>query len=90
MLEPAAYGAAVCFGPNTKNFREISQRILAADAARVVRNTSELSAFLGKSLTDPAWRGELGKRARQLVTAQRGACRKTVDLLVQLIEEPRS
>ena len=90
MLEPAAYGAAVCFGPNTKNFREISQRILAADAARVVRNTGELSAFLGKALTDPAWRGELGKRARQLVAAQRGACRKTADLLVQLVEQPRS
>ena len=90
MLEPAAYGAAVCFGPNTKNFREISQRILAADAARVVRNTGELSAFLGKSLTDPAWRGELGERARQLVTAQRGACRKTADLLEQLIGDPRS
>ena len=90
MLEPAAYGAAVCFGPNTKNFREISQRILAADAARVIRNTGELSAFLGKSLTDPAWRDGMGERARRLVMAQRGACRKTADLLAQLVEQPPS
>ncbi len=87
MLEPAAYGAAVCFGPNTKNFREISQRILAADAARVVHNAGELSSFLGKSLAEPAWRGELGSRARQLVLSQRGACRKTVDLLSRLAEK---
>ena len=90
MLEPAAYGAAVCFGPNTKNFREISQRILAADAARVIRDGGELSAFLGRSLTDPAWREELGARARQLVISQRGACRKTADLLAGLVEKPRS
>ena len=90
MLEPAAYGAAVCFGPNTKNFREISQRILAADAARVVRDADELSSFLGQSLADPVWRGELGSRARRLVLSQRGACRKTVDLLSRLAEKTES
>ena len=88
MLEPAAYGAAVCFGPNTKNFREISQRILAADAARVVHDAEELSAFLGKCLTDPAWRAGLGERAQRLVVEQRGACRKTADLLARLVGEP--
>src|SRR5207344_3013030 len=34
MLEPAAYGAAVCFGPNTKNFRDIVAALLDANAAQ--------------------------------------------------------
>ncbi|GAF72732.1 unnamed protein product, partial [marine sediment metagenome] len=29
MIEPAAYGAAVCFGPNTRNFRDIVAALLA-------------------------------------------------------------
>ena len=28
MIEPAAYGAAVCFGPNTWNFRDIVAALL--------------------------------------------------------------
>ena len=36
MIEPAAYGAAVSFGPNTWNFRDIVAAMLAHDAAVVV------------------------------------------------------
>ena len=36
MIEPAAYGAAVCLGPNTRNFRDIVAAMLAAEAAVVV------------------------------------------------------
>ncbi len=83
MLEPAAYGAAVSFGPNTKNFREISQQMLRAEAALVVRSPEELTAFVGRCLNRPQWRAELGDRARRLVIAQRGACSKTAALLTQ-------
>ena len=36
MIEPAAYGAAVSFGPNTRNFRDIVAAMLAREAAVVV------------------------------------------------------
>ncbi|HEV3341952.1 MAG TPA: glycosyltransferase N-terminal domain-containing protein, partial [Pirellulales bacterium] len=36
MIEPAAYGAAVCFGPNTRNFRDIVEQMLCERAAVVV------------------------------------------------------
>ena len=53
MLEPAAYGAAVSFGPNTWNFRDIVAALLAADAAVVVqrcsRARSRSSAAVSKS-----------------------------------------
>lgn len=81
MLEPAAYGAAVCFGPNTKNFKEISQRILRCGGAKVVRNGAELNSFVGQCLTDPDYARELGNSAADLVVSQRGACKKTVDAI---------
>ncbi|MDZ7617676.1 MAG: glycosyltransferase N-terminal domain-containing protein, partial [Patescibacteria group bacterium] len=44
MIEPAAYGAAVSFGPNTRNFRDIVASLLACDSAVVVANRDELTA----------------------------------------------
>ncbi|OHB78881.1 MAG: hypothetical protein A2W31_01155, partial [Planctomycetes bacterium RBG_16_64_10] len=46
MIEPAAYGAAVSFGPNTWNFRDIAASLCAAQAAVVVRNQDELTRFV--------------------------------------------
>mgnify|MGYP003338992210 CR=1 FL=1 len=43
MIEPAAYGAAVSFGPNTWNFRDIVAALLARQAAVVVRSGDELA-----------------------------------------------
>ena len=40
MLEPAAYGAAVLFGPNTWNFKDIAESLLSLQAARVVRGVA--------------------------------------------------
>ena len=33
MIEPAAYGAAVVFGPHTWNFKDVVRRLIDADAA---------------------------------------------------------
>ena len=53
MIEPAAYGAAVSFGPNTWNFRDIVAALLAADAAVVVHDADELEAFVRRASTIP-------------------------------------
>ncbi|MBX7167210.1 MAG: 3-deoxy-D-manno-octulosonic acid transferase [Pirellulales bacterium] len=84
MIEPAGYGAAVCFGPNTRNFRDIVAQLLAADAARVVQDERQLAAFVRRALDDPSWATALGQRAQRFVVAQAGATRSTVDLLGQL------
>jgi 3-deoxy-D-manno-octulosonic-acid transferase len=86
MLEPAAYGVATCFGPNTWNFRDIVAQLLAVDGAAVVRDEAEFAAFFQRALADPAWATAMGQRARQLVLAQQGATKRTVGLLAGLIE----
>ena len=85
MLEPAAYGAAVSFGPNTWNFRDIVQQLLAADAAVVVADGPQLTQFVRRSLAEPKFRAALGRGPEQLVQSQLGATRRTVDLLDGLL-----
>jgi len=82
MLEPAAYGAAVCFGPHTRNFRDEVARLLDADAAVVVPDGPALTAFVGRCLAEPVWAADLGARAAALVAAHRGATATTARLIL--------
>lgn len=86
MIEPAAYGAAVSFGPNTQNFRDIVRALLQRDAAIVVRDGPELTAFVRKCLEEPAWAAALGQRAQQLVLEQRGATDRTMQLVAEILQ----
>lgn len=90
MIEPAAFGAAVAFGPCTHNFRDIVERLLAADAARVVRNGDELRDWLHGCLSDLNASRSMGARARQLVESQRGATQMTVQRLLSLLRPVHS
>jgi 3-deoxy-D-manno-octulosonic-acid transferase len=85
MIEPAGYGAAVLFGPNTWNFKDVVELLLSHDAALVVRSGTELTARLEELLADPARAAALGDRARELVTTQRGATARTVELLERML-----
>jgi len=87
MLEPAAYGAAVCFGPHTRNFRDEVARLLAADAAVVVADGPALTAFVARCLNEPAWAESLGHRAAALVASQRGATAATARLVLETLGE---
>jgi 3-deoxy-D-manno-octulosonic-acid transferase len=85
MLEPAAYGAAVLFGPNTQNFRDIVEQLLSRRAALVVSSGCELTEAVRGFLRHPARGKALGDSAREFVASQQGAAAKTVDLLLRTI-----
>ena len=84
MIEPAGYGAAILFGPNTQNFRDVVELLLADDAARVVRDAADLAQALAECLADRNGAQAAGSRAQKLVLAQQGATARTVDLLAGL------
>ena len=44
MIEPAAYGSAVVFGPHVWNFKEPARRLIECGAARQVKDAAELDA----------------------------------------------
>jgi 3-deoxy-D-manno-octulosonic-acid transferase len=85
MIEPAAYGVAVSFGPNTRNFRDVVASLLAANAAVVVHDADELESFVRRSLDEPAWAAAFGARAQAFVQTQLGATARTVALLETLV-----
>ena len=85
MIEPAAYGAAVCFGPNTKNFRDIVEMMLRDNAAQVVHDQREMEQFVRRCLEEPDFADQLGTNAQNLVQRQVGATQKTLELLQALI-----
>lgn len=90
MLEPAGYGSAVCFGPNTRNFEDIARRLIDADGAVRLAEPAELTRFVARCLEHPPAADGLGRQARQVVAAHRGATEKTVQQLGRLLEEQAS
>ena len=85
MIEPAAYGAAVSFGPSTRNFRDIVAALLGAGGAQVVQDGEEMTAFVRRCLEQPAFADQLGAAAARFVASQLGATGRTVDLIEQLV-----
>jgi 3-deoxy-D-manno-octulosonic-acid transferase len=89
MIEPAAYGAAVVFGPHVWNFADTAGRLLEARAARQVADAEQLELALCRLLEDAAERRRLGAAARAFVLRQQGATERTVALLGQMLTARR-
>lgn len=81
MIEPAAYGVAVTFGPNTWNFKQIVTALLQHQAAMEVKTKEEWLAVTLRLLGDPVERQALGQRAKDFVLRQQGATQRTIELL---------
>jgi len=88
MIEPAAYGVATSFGPNTQNFRDVVAALLSVNAAVEVADGAELTDFVRRCLEDANHATALGRRAQSFVVAQRGATARTLNLLFPLIDSP--
>lgn len=85
MLEPAGYGAAVCFGPNTDNFRDIVQELLRADAARVVEDAESVSDFVAEMIRAPQEAARMGKAACGIIERHQGATDRTIEHLQTIL-----
>ena len=86
MMEPAAFGAAVLFGPYTDNFRETVEQLLVRGGARRVSDARDLSLALLDDLNDPEAAAARGAAGRTYVLAQNGAAERTLCELDRLIE----
>jgi 3-deoxy-D-manno-octulosonic-acid transferase len=86
MIEAAAYGAAVLFGPHTWNFKDTVANLLSRQAAIEVADGNALEAEVLRLLADASRRERLGQAAREFVRSQQGATARTLDLLARLLE----
>ena len=81
MLEPAAQGKPVLFGPHVDNFDQEAALLLAAGAAGRVADVDELERELARLLADGAARERMGRAGMAAVAAQRGATGLTLEAL---------
>ncbi len=85
MIEPAACGAAVLFGPHTWNFKETVANLLKHAAAIQVADADALRRAMLRLLADATLRQQLGEAASNFVRTQQGATTKTLDALDALL-----
>lgn len=85
VLEPAAFGVPVLFGPRHEKSRDAAL-LLAADAGGSVSDASAITARLEALLTRPETRGAEGARARAIVEKGLGASVRSAALVTALLD----
>ena len=83
VLEPAAYGVPVLFGPRHTASRDAGL-LLAADAAMAIDGTAALADALGRWTLDPDARRSAGTRARGVIERGLGAAKRSAELVERL------
>ena len=85
MLEPAALGIPVVFGPYVHDVAEISDRLAQVGAGRQVADKSELGEAVVEYMQDANLRHVAGQRGRQFVKENRGALNRVMALVDELM-----
>lgn len=88
VLEPAALGVPVAFGPHMSNFREVARTLCHAGAGIQIESIDQFGVWARTLLNDPNKRKEIGIRGREFVTANRGATQNIVRQLCVLLGDP--
>jgi 3-deoxy-D-manno-octulosonic-acid transferase len=84
VIEPAALGVPVLFGPEWRSSRD-ARLLQDAGAACAVPDGAALAARLSEWLRDPAARTAAGAAARRVVQQGLGAADRSADLIVNLV-----
>ena len=88
LMEPAAMGRPVLFGPRTENFADAARSLLEAGAGFRISDGDSLAAAARRPLSDSAALEEAGKRGRELVSRNRGAAERTAGMIVRILQTP--
>lgn len=85
IVEAAASGHPVLFGPHMENFKEISRQFIEADACVQVQDADGLRRAVEELLDDAPRREQIGAAARQVIAANAGATDRTVELIAEAL-----
>ena len=87
-IEPAVLGRAILFGPNMFNFRYIANVLLREGAALQITGKEELVKFSRMLLKDIPERLKLGDNAKRVVADNRGATKKNLRQISEILKCP--
>jgi len=88
VLEPAACGIPVIFGPHTENVRASAAALLRTGGGMVVHDGDELARAWLDLLDDPLKMAQTGAAARRAVGMSAKAVDRTLDLVERCIMDP--
>ena len=86
-LEPAQFGVPVVMGASYENFRDVVGRMREADGIRIVKDGDALAATLIELLQNRELADAIGARGRAVFESQAGATGRTVQMLMELLQE---
>lgn len=81
ILEPAALGVPVVFGPYMMHFAAIADLFLEQGAARQIEDAESLARVVTDWFGDPGERARIGDAGRRVVEGNRGALEKSLDIV---------
>ena len=84
VIEPAAFGAPVLFGPRCTDSRDAGL-LIATRGGRAAANAQELGESLAGWMADASARNDAGARAREMVRAGTGAAERSYALVEALL-----
>ena len=85
VLEPAAWGKVVLYGPSMEDFSEAKQLLEEAGAGFTVKNAGEIVSVCRKFLNNPGERGRCGEAGRKAILGKTGAAIKSARLVMKLV-----
>jgi len=84
MLEPAALGVPVLFGPHTGHFSEPAAMLEKAAGCERVQDAQALGRAVAALLRDPARRQRMADNAEKVVAENRGALKRSIELMLSV------
>ena len=85
MIEPAAFGVPIAFGPDTRNFKDVVQLLLGDQGAKRIHDRHELQQFIEWTISEGSQAKMMGRRACEITMKQRGALKQTADALIGIL-----
>jgi len=86
ILEPAAWGKVVLYGPSMEDFLDAHQLLASVGAGIMVQNEEELAERCLYLYAHPHELKERGEAGREALLAQRGATQRNLELARKLLE----
>jgi 3-deoxy-D-manno-octulosonic-acid transferase len=83
ILEAAAVGTPVLFGPYMANFKEIAEGVLRQDAAIQCQDEGEIINSMIALYVDAEYRQSLVEKGKVFVRQNQGAITRIFDMLIQ-------
>jgi 3-deoxy-D-manno-octulosonic-acid transferase len=87
VLEPAALGVPVLFGPHTESVSEPAEALEQAGGALRVGSARQLGEAVQELLSDPARAGELVRHATDVLAANRGAIERSLRIVLDAADQ---